>query len=807
MVSARAHPGLTSAPRSSAEALPGIDATLTPHVRGRPVAREQHDMISSSSVYGLKMQWTPEHSQWAEQHFDISSTTRSPAHKTEAYRAVSGHLQRSSTYQYAWANDDISALTASNLLKKYAEKYSGILEMPGSYSEAPGVPGVMNGRKSESEPWQDGVYPMSCIPEGVSVRKGGVAAASEVVSGMCSSPGLASSTLSEPSYSSSSCGSHTATALHSSSMASQEYGPAYSGSYLHGSYSSQSAPAPALPSPLHSSGLLQPPPPPPSHPTLVPAYNGGSPNLSSYNYPPAGYPAQSSVGPGYSPGGAPPPSSYLPSGIAAPTPLPPSSALPGYPYQSHNLTPIAPTPLNSSSSNSLKRKAFYMSGQGEIDSSYGNFGYSQARSSAESPMYRVADSSSANGGSNGTSGGFDRSAEKSSLSFNPQKQSSMSSEQQRKYSSQATGGPLTPPAYVSSTLGGSRSADSLASFTSPSLSEQSADDHRLHLSHSAPGPTSSSSTSSSRPAEDQLKTSDPHLLDMVTSEIVQQGPPVDWSDIAGLELAKATLKEEVLWPILRPDMFSSLGPRCVLLFGPRGSGRTLLGRCLASQLGAPFLQLSGSMLATKWLADGEKIIRASFLVARCRQPSVLFISEVDMVLSAHLSEESPINRLKGELLAQLDSLLIGSGEDGSNQVLVVCSTSRPQDMDEGLRRYFARRVLVPLPDSTARHQILSQLLAQSQHKYCLSEEELALLVQRTEGFSGLDLARLCQEAFVGLLHVSAQGMDMSGMMPRGQIRPLTYQDFESVFCKFQASISQKEIDTYTEWNKMFGCSQ
>ncbi|XP_029377419.1 fidgetin-like [Echeneis naucrates] len=754
------------------------------------------------------MQWTPEHSQWAEQHFDISSTTRSPAHKAEAYRAVPGHLQRSATYQYAWANDDISALTASNLLKKYAEKYSGILEMPGAYSEAPGVPGVMNGRKGESEPWQDGVYPMSCIPEGVSVRKGGVAAASEVVSGMCSSPGLASSTLSEPSYSSSSCGSHTATALHSSSMPSQEYGPAYSGSYLHSSYSSQSAPTPALPSPLHSSGLLQPPPPPPSHPTLVPAYNGGSPNLSSYNYPPAGYPAQSSVGPGYSPGGAPPPSSYLPSGIAAPTPLPPSSALPGYPYQSHNLTPIAPTPLSSSSSNSLKRKAFYMAGQGEIDSSYGNFGYGQARSSAESPMYRVADSSSANGGS--SSSGFDRSGEKSTVPFNPQKQSTMSSEQQqRKYNSQATGGPLTPPAYVSSTLGGSRSADSLASFTSPSLSEQGADDHRLHLSHSAPGPTSSSSTSSSRPAEEQLKTSDPHLLDMVTSEIVQQGPPVDWSDIAGLELAKATLKEEVLWPILRPDMFSSLGPapRCVLLFGPRGSGRTLLGRCLASQLGAPFLQLSGSTLATKWLADGEKIIRASFLVARCRQPSVLFISEVDMLLSAHLSEESPINRLKGELLAQLDSLLMGSGDDGGNQVLVVCSTSRPQDMDEGLRRYFARRVLVPLPDSTARHQIVNQLLAQSQHKYCVSEEELALLVQRTEGFSGLDLARLCQEALVGLLHASAQGMDMTGMMSRGQIRPLTYQDFESVFCKFQASISQKEIDTYTEWNKMFGCSQ
>ena len=244
----------------------------------------------------------------------------------------------------------------------------------------------------------------------------------------------------------------------------------------------------------------------------------------------------------------------------------------------------------------------------------------------------------------------------------------------------------------------------------------------------------------------------------------------------------------------------------------------MLGRCLASQLGAPFLLLRGSTLATKWLAEGDKILQASFLVARCRQPSVLFISEVDVLLSAHLGEESPVHRLKAELLAQLDSLGCGGncgnggggGDDGgASQVLVVCSTSRPQDMDEDLPRYFGRRILVPLPDGAARHQIVNQLLTQSQHKYCLSEEEQALLVQRTEGFSGLDVARLCQEALVGLLHASAaaQGMDMSGMMPRGQIRPLTYQDFDGVFCKFQASISQKEIDTYTEWNKMIGCSQ
>ncbi|XP_035263912.1 fidgetin isoform X2 [Anguilla anguilla] len=737
--------------------------------------------------YGITMQWTPEHAQWAEQHFDITSTTRSPAHKAEAYR---GHLQR--TYQYAWANDDISALTASNLLKKYAEKYSGILEGPSERallsSYADGAPGLLNGRKSESEPWQEAVYPMNCVPDVISVSKAGAASGlppADVSASMGGSPGV------EPGYSSSNCGG-----LHSG-LPAQEYVSGYNGSYLQSGYSGQ--PASALPSPhpspLHSAGLLQPPPPPPPPPTLVPGYNTGSPNLSGYNYPPAGYPPQTAVAPGYSPGGAPPPSAYLPSGIAAPTPLPPST-LPGYTYQSHNIAPIAPTPLNSSSANSLKRKAFYMTGQGEMDSSYGNFSYSQQRST-QSPMYRTGDSSIS---SVSRGNGFDRSAEASSLAFKPTKQL-MAPDQQRKFSGQS-GRAHSPPSFAppKGSLGGSRTGEAFGKFTSPVMGEHG-DEHRSHLPHAMPGSAVGAATSSAHPAEDQLKSSDPRLVELVTTEVVQQGPPVDWSDIAGLELAKATIKEEVLWPMMRPDVFSGLQalPRSILLFGPQGTGRMLLGRCLASQLGGTFLRLSGSALATKWLVEGEKIVQAAFLVARCRQPAVVFISEVDMLLSAQVSEDSPVNRIKGELLMQLDGVL-SSPED---QVLVVCSSSKPEDIDESLRRYFMKRLFIPLPDSTARHQIITQML--SQHNYCLNDKEVALLVQRTESFSGLDVARLCQEAAVSLLH-AMPGADLTAILP-GQLRPVTYQDFENVFCKVQPSISQKEMDTYMEWNKMFGCGQ
>uniref|UniRef100_A0A3P9BHE3 Fidgetin n=1 Tax=Maylandia zebra TaxID=106582 RepID=A0A3P9BHE3_9CICH len=476
------------------------------------------------------MQWTPEHTQWAEQHFDISSTTRSPAHKVEAYR---GHLQR--TYQYAWANDDISALTASNLLKKYAEKYSGILEGPNertllcSYSDS--TTGLMNGRKSENESWQEGIYPMNCAPDVISVSKAGMTAAlppTDVSASIGSSPGVASS-LSEPSYSSSNCGSHT--------------------------------------------------------------------------------------------------------------------------------QPI-------------------------------------------------------------------------------------SSDQQRKFNLHS-GRALTPPSYGStkSSAGDLRTTEPYSKFESPMMSEQT-EEHRQHLSHSLTGSDIGTATSSIHAAEEQLKNSDSNLVELVTTEILQQGSPVDWSDIAGLDMAKAAIKEEILWPILRPDMFSGLAtlPRSLLLFGPQGTGRTLLARCMANQLGAAFLRLSSSALVTKWLGEGDKIIQASFLMARCRQPAVVFISEVDLLLSAQLSEESPVNHLKAELLIQLDSILT-STED---HVLVVCSTSKPEEIPESLRRYFTKRLLIPLPDGTARHQIISQLL--SQHNYCLSDKEMSLLVQRTEGFSGLDVVQLCQEA-------------------------------------------------------------
>lgn len=136
--------------------------------------------------------------------------------------------------------------------------------------------------------------------------------------------------------------------------------------------------------------------------------------------------------------------------------------------------------------------------------------------------------------------------------------------------------------------------------------------------------------------DDRLKHIDPKMIELIRSEIMDTASTnVTWSDIAGLEYAKSTIKEAVVWPLLRPDIFTGLRrpPRGILLFGPPGTGKTLIGKCIASQSKSTFFSISASSLTSKWIGDGEKMVRALFAVASVHQPAVtnkcLYILSLD----------------------------------------------------------------------------------------------------------------------------------------------------------------------------------
>ncbi|KAM4873702.1 fidgetin-like protein 1 isoform 1-T3 [Thomomys bottae] len=315
-------------------------------------------------------------------------------------------------------------------------------------------------------------------------------------------------------------------------------------------------------------------------------------------------------------------------------------------------------------------------------------------------------------------------------------------------------------------------------------------------------PNGAGPTEPVHPVDERLKNLEPKMIELIMSEIMDRGPPVHWEDIAGVEFAKATIKEIVVWPMMRPDIFTGLRgpPKGILLFGPPGTGKTLIGKCIASQSGATFFSISASSLTSKWVGEGEKMVRALFAVARCQQPAVIFIDEIDSLLSQRGDgEHESSRRIKTEFLVQLD----GATTSSEDRILVVGATNRPQEIDEAARRRLVKRLYIPLPEASARKQIVTSLMSKEQCR--LSEDEVEQVVQQSEGFSGADMTQLCREASLGPIR-SLHMADIATITP-DQVRPIAYIDFENAFRTVRPSVSPKDLELYENWNRTFGCGK
>jgi spastin len=156
-------------------------------------------------------------------------------------------------------------------------------------------------------------------------------------------------------------------------------------------------------------------------------------------------------------------------------------------------------------------------------------------------------------------------------------------------------------------------------------------------------------------------------------------------------------------------LFTGLRAPCrgLLLFGPPGNGKTMLAKAVANECGARFFNISASTLTSKWMGEGEKLVRALFACARAVQPSVIFIDEIDALLRARTDDENEATRrMKTEFLVAFDG--VGAGEN--ERILVMGATNTPQQLDEAALRRFTKRVLIPLPDENARLTLIQQLL-------------------------------------------------------------------------------------------------
>ncbi|KAK3093436.1 hypothetical protein FSP39_015716 [Pinctada imbricata] len=296
-----------------------------------------------------------------------------------------------------------------------------------------------------------------------------------------------------------------------------------------------------------------------------------------------------------------------------------------------------------------------------------------------------------------------------------------------------------------------------------------------------------------------LKNIDKKLAETIYNEIVDSGPPVFFKDIAGQRTAKEALQEIVILPALRPELFTGLRApaRGLLLFGPPGNGKTMLAKAVANESNATFFNISASSLTSKWVGEGEKLVRTMFVLAKELQPSVVFMDEIDSLLCERREGENDASRrLKTEFLVQFDGVT-GCTDD---RVLIMGATNRPQELDDAVLRRFAKRVYVTMPDFNTRKEMISHLL--NKHGTHFSSNELDNIAALTDGYSGSDLNALAKDAALGPIRdLSASEVKT---VDAKKVRDINFFDFNDSLKRIRKSVPQGSLERYEEWNAEYG---
>ncbi|XBI18920.1 hypothetical protein VPH35_060576 [Triticum aestivum] len=295
-----------------------------------------------------------------------------------------------------------------------------------------------------------------------------------------------------------------------------------------------------------------------------------------------------------------------------------------------------------------------------------------------------------------------------------------------------------------------------------------------------------------------------NLAETLLRDIIRGSPDVKWESIKGLETAKRLLKEAVVMPIKYPKYFTGLlSPwKGILLFGPPGTGKTMLAKAVATECKTTFFNISASSIVSKWRGDSEKLVKVLFELARHHAPSTIFLDEIDAIISQRgeaRSEHEASRRLKTELLIQMDGLT-----KTDELVFVLAATNLPWELDAAMLRRLEKRILVPLPEAEARHAMFEEFLPSTPDTM---EIPYDVLVESTEGYSGSDIRLVCKEAAMQpLRRLMAVLEGRQEEMPEDElpeVGPIAAEDIELALRNTRPS-AHLHAHRYEQFNQDYG---